>query len=83
MYTLQKFTGQILNFYKREFRSMNVYILFACLVLCFFKGSVYPDDQIQENEMGGASLVNGGKEKCMQGFCGGNMKERDHLKDQE
>jgi hypothetical protein len=43
---------------------------------------IYSGDEI-ENEIGGASLVIGGKEKYMQGFCRGSQKERGHLEDPE
>jgi len=33
------------------------------------------------NEMGGECSTYGGKEKCIQGFGEGNLRERDHLED--
>jgi hypothetical protein len=38
-------------------------------------------DQIKKNEMGGACSTYGGEDRCIQGFGGGNLKERDHLED--
>jgi len=34
-----------------------------------------------ENEMGGACSAHGGWERRIQGFGGGNLRERDHLGD--
>ena len=36
-------------------------------------------DQIEKNEMGGLFITYGGEERCIQGFGGGNLRERDHL----
>ena len=38
-------------------------------------------DQIKKNEIGGTCNTYGGEERCIQGFGGGNLRERDHLKD--
>ena len=38
-------------------------------------------DKIEKNEMGGACSAYGGEERLIQGFGGGNLKERDHLGD--
>jgi len=36
-------------------------------------------DQIKKNEMGGLSGTHRGQERCIQGFGGGDLRERDHL----
>ena len=38
-------------------------------------------DQIEKNEMGGLFITYGGEERCIEGFGGGNLRERDHLED--
>ena len=38
-------------------------------------------DQIEKNEMGGVFITYGGEERCIEGFGGGNLRERDHLED--
>ena len=38
-------------------------------------------DKIEKNEMGGACSRYGGEERHIQGFGGGNLRERDHLAD--
>jgi len=38
-------------------------------------------DKIEKNEMGGACSIYGGEERCIQGFGGENVGERDHLGD--
>jgi hypothetical protein len=41
----------------------------------------YSGDQIENNETGGACTTYGGKERCIQGSGGENLRESDHLKD--
>jgi hypothetical protein len=36
---------------------------------------------IKKTEMGRACRMYGGKQRCIQGFSGKNLKEGDHLKD--
>ena len=38
-------------------------------------------DKIEKNEMGGACSAYWGDERRMQGFGGGNLREKDHLGD--
>jgi len=38
-------------------------------------------EQIEKNEMSGACSMYEGEESCLQGFCSGNLRERDHLED--
>jgi hypothetical protein len=38
-------------------------------------------DQIEKSEMGGECNTYGGEERCIQGFGGENLRERDHLED--
>jgi len=40
-----------------------------------------PGDKIEKNEIGGECSACGGEERRMQGFGGGNLRERDHLED--
>ena len=40
-------------------------------------------DKIEMNEMGGACGTYGGRERCAQGFGGGDLRERDHWEDQD
>jgi hypothetical protein len=37
--------------------------------------------KIEKNEMGGAGSAYGGEKRRIQGFGGGNLRERDHLGD--
>jgi hypothetical protein len=41
----------------------------------------YYRDKIEKNEMGGACSTFVGEERRIQGFGGGNMRERDHLEE--
>jgi hypothetical protein len=41
----------------------------------------YWGDQIRRKEMGWSCYTYGGEEKCIQGFGGGKLRGRDHLKD--
>jgi len=38
-------------------------------------------DEIEKNEIGEACSMYGGEERHIQGFGGGNLRERDHLED--
>jgi len=38
-------------------------------------------DKIKNNEMGRACGANGEEKRCIQGFGGGNLRERNHLGD--
>ena len=38
-------------------------------------------DQIEKNEMGGVFRTYGVEGRCIQGFGGGNLRERNHLED--
>jgi hypothetical protein len=38
-------------------------------------------DQVRKNKMGGACSKDVGEDRCVQGFGGGNLRERDHLED--
>jgi len=52
----------------------NVQKFTTCVHVHYYSG-----DKIEKNEMGGACSVYGGEERRMQGFGGGNLKEREHL----
>jgi hypothetical protein len=41
----------------------------------------YAGDQINKNKMGRACGTYGRLDNCVEGFGGGDMRERDHLKD--
>ena len=41
----------------------------------------YSGDQIKKIEMGGACSTYGGRREAYTGFWGGNLRERDQLKD--
>jgi hypothetical protein len=38
-------------------------------------------DQMEKTEIDGACSPYGEEERCIEGFCGENLRERDHLKD--
>jgi hypothetical protein len=38
-------------------------------------------DKIKNNEMGRTCGIYGKQERCIQGFCGGDLRERDHFED--
>jgi hypothetical protein len=41
----------------------------------------YSGDQIRKDEKGGACSTYGRQERCIQGFGGGNLRERENLED--
>jgi len=41
----------------------------------------YPGDQTKKNAVSGACSTYGGQERCIQGFGGGDLMEKDHLED--
>ena len=47
----------------------------------YYSPNIFSGDQIKKNEMGGACNTFGGAERCIQGFLGGEVRERDHLED--
>jgi hypothetical protein len=50
--------------------------------LCSVLPTEYSGDHIKKNEMGGACATYGGQKRCILGFGGGDLMERDHLEDQ-
>ena len=49
--------------------------------MCFILSSYDKVVAVRRNEIGGACGTYGGNERCIQGFGGRNLKERDHLED--
>jgi hypothetical protein len=55
--------------------------IMRCFMVCTPLTKCYSGDRIKKNEMSGECSMYGRQERCIQGFGGEDLRERDHLED--